>query len=161
MKALGLVLVFISFFSVGLFFSKRQIFVLKSIKRAEDFLNSILLNLKNEHLTVYELIEKIRRDSDFETKKHLESVTPENLLNFGKSAYSCGFIKNKTAASVFYEAISVLGKYGIDEQTDEIEFCRNKLRSLYEKSEENYKSKARLYAYFGFFGGILAAIFLI
>lgn len=161
MKTVGIVLIFLSVFSVGVCFSKREISVLKSIKRAEDFLTKIILNLKNEHLTVSEILEKIRFDSDSETKRFLDSIRPEDLESAAKSAFLCGFIKNKTAASIFYEAVSVLGKYEINQQLEELEFCRQKLRLFYEKNENDIKTKAKLFAYCGFFGGILVAIMLV
>lgn len=161
MKLLGIMFVFVSVFSIGLVFSKRQLSVLKGIERAEKHLGNILLDIKNEHLTTAEIFNKICTEEDFETKEFFSLISPEKLNDTSKIAYQCGFIKNKTAADIFGEAFSVLGKYSVEDQEKEIEFCRNKLNFLYKKSEDEIKTRAKLIAYSGFFGGILAAILLI
>ena len=161
MKTIGIILIFLSVFSFGIFFYIKNISVLKSIKRAEEFLGVILLGIKSERMTVSEILLNAEENSDYITKRFLKSIEPKSLNNAVKTAEECGFSRSKKVSEILDSAFSVLGKYSYDDQIKEIGFCREKLLKLYENAEENLKTKAKLAAYSGFFGGILAIIMFI
>lgn len=161
MKTFGILFVFISFSFAGIYFYIKNISVLKSIKRAEEFLSMVLLYLKNEQMTVSEIFENISKNADFETKKFIKNIRPNSLKDSAITAEECGFSRNKTVTEILNKVFSVLGKYPYEEQIKEINFCREKLNDLYIKSEDGTKQKAKLSAYSGLLGGFLAVIFLI
>ena len=161
MKTIGIILIFLSVFSFGIFFYIKNISVLKSIKRAEEFLGVILFGIKSERMTVSEILLNAEENADYITKRFLKSIEPKSLKNAVKTAEECGFSRSKKVSEILDSAFSVLGKYSYDDQIKEIGFCREKLIKLYENAEENLKTKAKLAAYSGFFGGILAIIMFI
>ena len=161
MKAAGILFVFLSFTFAGFYYYIKNISVLKSIKRAEDFLSTVLLCLKDEQMTVSEILLTAKENSDFETDIFLKSIEPYNLKNAAKMAEKCGFSKSKAITEILNKVFSVLGKYSNEEQIKEISFCREKLNNLYKKTEEETKQRAKLSAYSGLLGGFLAVILLL
>lgn len=161
LKALGIILVFLAFVFTGLFFSYKQLLVLKSLKRAELFLYNIILCLQNGHMTVEKILETAGENGDEISKNFVKNISLNKLSEAPKAAKICGFSVITTVYEILEEVFFVLGRYSAEEQIKEITFCREKLQNFYSKNEENIKNKAKLFAYCGFFGGIAAAIIMI
>ena len=161
MKTAGLILIFSALASTGFYFSEKYLSLLNDIKRTENFVKNLLLGIKSEHMTIYEIFNEINRMGDKKTKKFLTELSPEKFEKISEYSEKCGFSKNETANSILEEAFFVLGKYSASEQETELEFCRNKLKTLYEKSESDFRSKAKLSKSFGILSGIFAVIVFI
>ena len=100
-------------------------------------------------------------ECDGKTKEFLCSVSLKNLNSIDIIAKKTGFCENKKVNCVLSEAFSVLGKYSAEYQISEIEFCRKKINGIYEKSENDFLSKAKLFRYFGVLAGLFFVILLI
>ncbi len=161
MKLLGIIMVLISASGVGFYIGSKYISVLKGIKRAENFIGSIILELKNERLTLSQMFENAAALGDMSTQSFIKNLSFQNLNNISKIALESGFCPDESALAVLNEAFSVLGKYSAADQITELEFCKNKLHSIYEKNEENLLAKAKLSRSFGILSGIFFAIILL
>ncbi|MBR3962908.1 MAG: stage III sporulation protein AB [Oscillospiraceae bacterium] len=161
MKIFGLALLFSAFLYSGFFIGSRYISALKEIERSGNLLKNIIFCLKKENMTVSKIFETCSLESDGETKNFILSLSPKNFDNIEILSAKTNFCKVKSANRILQEAFSVLGKYSADEQLSEIEFCRKKLINLYEKSEEPFKSKAKLFRYFGILAGAFFVIIFI
>ncbi len=160
MKIIGIIIVFITVSLLGIFAAQKQLSVLKSIKRTEGFIGKLLLCIKNKHMTIDEMFDFIKKDCDMSTEIFLNNISSKEIQNASSIAKKCGFSEDKTVLSIISEVFSVLGKYSADEQISEIELCRQKLLSLYEKNETDLKIKAKLAINSGFLLGSLAVILL-
>lgn len=158
MKVLGILMVFLSFTFAGFCISENYISKLKDIKRIDYLLKNIVLRIKNDSMTINEIFEEISKSSDEKTKKFISVINPESFDNLVADSENSLFCRNKSANIILKEAFSVLGRYSASEQEKEIELCRNRLRNLYEKSEENILSKAKLSKTSGILFGVFAAI---
>lgn len=160
MKILGIAFVFSATSFAGFFAGERYLSMLKGIKRAESFIANVILGLQSERQTLTEIFESTANSCDEQTKKFIDMLDLKSLGDASKKASEYGFCSEKTANSILSEAFFVLGKYSAAEQIKELEFCRSKLASLYEKSEENFRSKAKLSGYSGVLAGIFLAIIM-
>ena len=160
MKLVGIVMIASALSAGGFFAGEKYFSVLKGIDRADKLLGNIILGLQSERMTIEEIFENAVKTGDETTKNFIENLSPQETGNAAKIAYECGFCKNDTANSILSEAFFVLGRYSAEEQVKEIEFCRRKLKNLYEKSEEPFLMKAKLARYSGVLAGIFAAIVL-
>lgn len=160
MKITGLIFIFAAFSATGFYFSEKYISLLNDIKRADLFLKNLIFGIKCEHMTVYEIFKEIIKNCDKKTKNFLSDISPENFEKISEYSEKSGFCKNKTANSILEEAFFVLGKYSASEQEPELEFCRGKLKALYEKNEHDFLSKAKLSKSFGILSGLFAVIVL-
>ena len=158
---LGIILVIVSFSTLGFYLADKKLSVLKSIKRMDKLLEIIILSLESERMTLEEIFENNSFYNDKSTSDFLSKLSPSDFSNVSNIALECGFCTNKTALSILDEVFFVLGKYSSDEQIKEISFCRNKLNSFFEKINDEILSKAKLLKYSGFFAGITTAIILI
>lgn len=161
MKLLGITMIFVAASATGFFAGERYLSVLKEIKRAESLIGSIILGLQSERMTLSEIFENAVFSGDEKTKLFTESLSFQSLDDASKIAEKCGFCKDKATNLILGEAFSVLGKYSAGEQINELEFCRNKLRALYEKSEEPFSMKAKLSRYSGILAGTFFVIILL
>ena len=161
LKTLGIIFVFSAFVFCGFYFSRKELAVLKSIKRAEQFLYNIILCVQNEHMTVIDIFKTAEKSGDAATKAFLQNIDINHLEDAPKAAETSGFSANKTVTEVLCEVFFVLGRYSAEEQIKEISFCRKKLLQLYEKNKDVSENKAKLCIYIGFFCGISAVVILI
>lgn len=165
MKIVGIVFIFVSLSAAGAIIGENYISVLKSIKRAENFLNILLIGLESGRLSVSEMLENAAKSGDEETVK---------FINILKEGFRCGFFsaseqdalnsdfcKDETAVSSLLEAINILGKCSAEEQIDKIKYCRENLRKRYAAAFTIYSQKAKLSRSSGILAGLLAAVILI
>ena len=161
MKILGLAIIFSVFTFLGFSKAKDCVSALEDIKRVEFLLKNIVFCLKRENMPVNRIFGNCILDCDEKTKKFLYSVSLKNLNAIDIIAIKTEFCKNKKANCVLSEAFSVLGKYSAEHQIAEIEFCRKKINGIYEKNENDFLSKAKLFRYFGVLAGLFFVILLI
>ena len=165
MKIIGIVFIFFSLSAAGAIIGENYLSVLKSIKRAENFLNILLIGLEGGRLSVNEMLESAAKSGDEETVK---------FVNILKGGFRCGslaaseqdalksnFCKDETAVLSLLEAISILGKCSAEEQIDKIKYCRENLRKRYAAAFPVYSQKAKLSRSSGILAGLLAAVILI
>ncbi len=161
MKFIGICFIVFSFSSIGYLSGNRYISMLKDIKRIENFIKNIILFLKNENMTVNEIFKNCAVFGDEKTKDFLVEIQKNESVNISNISEQTGFCKNKTANLFLQEVFLVLGKYSSEEQIKEFEFCRSKIKNLYEKEEADYISKAKLCRNLGFLSGIFVSIIII
>ena len=161
MKILGLIIIFSIFTFLGFSKAKDSVSALEDMKRAEFLLKNIIFCLKRENMPINRIFENCIIECDGKTKEFLCSVSLKNLNSIDNIANKTGFCVNKKVNGVLSEAFSVLGKYSAEHQISEIEFCRKKINGIYEKSENDFLSKAKLFRYFGVLAGLFFVILLI
>ena len=81
MKIIGIVFIFVSLSAAGAIIGENYLSVLKSIKRAENFLNILLIGLEGGRLSVNEMLESAAKSGDEETVK---------FVNILKGGFRCG-----------------------------------------------------------------------
>ncbi|MBQ7874841.1 MAG: hypothetical protein IJ306_06780 [Oscillospiraceae bacterium] len=158
MKLFGITMIFAAAAAAGFLAEEKYLSMLKGIKRAENLMVNFILGLKSERLTLSEIFENAVSSGDEKTKRFIMNIPLQKLEDAPEISEKCGFCNDRTANSILGEAFCMLGKYSADEQISELEFCRNRFRSLYEKNEEPYKMKAKLSRYAGILSGIFFAI---
>lgn len=160
MKIFGAFFILISAFFTGNFIGEIYIKKLDGMKRAEALTKKIILALRKENMTVPEIFDLAGTD-DMKTKIFLNKITENRFSDIEKTSLECGFCTDNNTNLLLSDVFSVLGKYSADEQIKELEFCRERISEIIRKSEEPFKSKAKLYKQagiiFGFF--ILIIIF--
>ena len=161
MKILGLIIIFTVLTILGFSKAKDCISSLEDMKRAEFLLKNIVFCLKKENMPVNRIFDSCILECDGKTKDFLLSVSLKNLNNIGIISEKTGFCSDKKVNSVLEEVFSVLGKYSAEHQITEIEFCRKKISGIYEKSEKDFLSKAKLFRYSGVLAGLFFVILLI
>ncbi len=161
MKLVGLVAVLIAAGAAGFYAGDKYLSVLKGIKRTDRLISQIILGLQSEHQTLGEIFENASENGDLSTKNFLQNISVSNLAEGAKIAKKCDFCRDKTAIAILSEAFGILGKYSAEQQIEELNFCRNKLRALYENSEEQILAKAKLSRCFGILAGAFIFIMLI
>ena len=161
MKILGLIIIFSIFTFLGFSKAKDSVSALEDMKRAEFLLKNIIFCLKRENMPINRIFENCIIECDGKTKEFLCSVSLKNLNSIDNIANKTGFCVNKKVNGVLSEAFSVLGKYSAEHQISEIEFCRKKINGIYEKSEKDLLSKAKLFRYSGVLAGLFFVILLI
>ncbi len=164
MKLLGVVFIFVSLSAAGVLIGENYISVLKSIKRAENFLNILLIGLENGRLSIGEMLEKARASGDIETVAFID-ILKNSLMTGGsvneKMFLESAFCKDKIAASSAFEAINILGKCSAEEQIEKMKYCRENIRKRYETAFDLYNKKAKLSRSSGILAGLLAVIIFI
>ena len=161
MKILGLIIIFSVFTFLGFSKAKDSVSALEDMKRAEFLLKNIVFCLKKENMPINRIFENCIIECDGKTKEFLCSVSLKNLNSIDLIAKKTGFCENKKVNCVLSEAFSVLGKYSAEHQISEIEFCRKKINGIYEKSENDFLSKSKLFRYFGVLAGLFFVILLL
>ncbi|MBQ3531800.1 MAG: hypothetical protein IJA05_07780 [Oscillospiraceae bacterium] len=161
MKILGIILLFFSVSSFGFLVSENYVSLLKDVKRVDSFIKNILLGIESENMTINEIFDFTENSCDDKTKNFLSSVIPENFKNISEVAYITNFCKDRTVNSILEEVFFVLGKYSAAEQIREINFCRNKINTYYQKIEAPFLQKIKLLRYSGVLAGMFAAIIFI
>ena len=161
MKVLGLIIIFLSFSFLGFSKANNCVSALADMKRAEFLLKNIIFCLKRENMPINRIFENCALECDKKTKDFLCSVSLKNLSDIEILADKIGFCRNKKVNSVLRDAFSVLGKYSAEHQISEIEFCRKKISNIYEKSEADFLSKAKLFRYSGILAGLFFVILMI
>lgn len=157
MKLAGLIFLFCSASLCGFFTGNRYINMLKDISRAENLLKNIVLCLKKEKMTVYEILENCSLLCDSKTKMFLSKLSPKTFYDADFLSNENKFCSEKNVNYILKEAFSVIGRYSAEDQISEIEFCRKKLNEIYLKNENEFRSKSKLSRSFG----VLAGAFLI
>ena len=161
MKFIGIFLIFFSFSLFGFSLGNKYLSMLKDMKRAEIFIKNIILFIKNENLTVEEIFENCISCGDKETKKFLSELRDSHDGNISFLAEKSGFSKNKTVNLLLEEVFYVLGKYSSEEQIKEFEFCRSKIKNLFEKEEKDFTDRAKLCRNLGILSGLFVSIMII
>jgi stage III sporulation protein AB len=144
-------------------------------KRADELklifymLNEIEILIKYNSATVYEITEMLSRQSCLKSMAFIENTLDlcrnENM-SFQK-AWEIS-VYNSELSYFTKEDIDLinsigqnLGTSGIDGQLSFIHLKQEELRKIIDESENNYRSKAKLYRSLGVLAGAFAAIFMI
>ena len=80
-KLLGIILVFSSIIFFSLVLANKELAVLKSMKKAESMIQTIILCLQNEHMTVPQILDYIKESSDKKTAEFIDKIDIKNFLN--------------------------------------------------------------------------------
>lgn len=167
MKTVGIIFIFFSLSAAGIAVGENYISVLKSIKRAEAFLSTLLIGLENGRLSVLEMLKNASLSDDAETKAFADMLEANfksscgNMVKVKEAVLKSDFCKDKIAALSLLEAIEILGKCSAEEQVEKIKFCRESIRKRYDTAFIPYSQKAKLSRSSGILAGLLAAIILI
>lgn len=161
MKLIGTAMIITACSCVGMLLSKEYISVLKGIERAEKLIKNISACLENENMSIPEIFEYISVLGDDKTNEFIENIRIGNMDNTSETAEQCGFCTDDEAKNILSEAFSVLGKSSASEQIKELDFCRNRLKSIRESKAEEIISKAKFARRIGFTAGVFAAVVLI
>lgn len=165
MKIIGIVFIFCSLSAAGIAVGENYISVLRSIKRAEIFLNTLLIGLENGRLSVMEMLKNASFSYDEETKAFADMLEANFKSEGGnikrESILKSDFCKDKIASLSLLEAVDILGKCSAEEQIEKIKFCRENIRKRYDAAFILYNQKAKLSRSSGMLAGLLAAVILI
>lgn len=161
MKLIGIFIIFSACSLTGFMYSQKYKLKIDEIKRAEVFIKTIVFCLKNDHMSTPEIFDCIYSSCDETTKKFVESIRKNCFNNIEETAKECGFCCDKSTIQILNEAFFVFGKYSAEEQIYELEICRNKLKSLYEKNFDSLSTKSKLSLRFGVICGLLFVLILI
>lgn len=165
MKLMGIVFIFVSISAAGAAVGESYISVLKSIKRAENFLDLLITGLENGRISVPEMLKNASAFGDHETVAFIDvlesHIETGGLFAEAKTALESGFCKDETTTFELTEAINILGKCSAEEQIERIKYCRENIRKRHEEATMIYGQKAKLSRSSGVLAGLLAAVILI
>lgn len=149
MKFFGMIFIFSAFVMTGFYAGEKNTSALKDMESAHCFIKNILICLKNEHMTISKIFDFASNYGDDRTKNFIKQYKIDKSKNFCSS---------KEVNDIINEVFFVLGKYSIDDQLREIEFCREKLKNLYDSNIKKQTEKAKLCRRFGILFGFLSVI---
>ena len=163
MKILGLVLIILSAFGLGLYINSYYLSELKKMQNAEEILTTLILGLENGNQSLKELFINLKKDEQLaETFSLIEKNIRLGKEPFAKkSAAELGFGHDREVAENLWKAFFVLGKYSASEQVEKICFYRENIRNRYRIQNDPLHKKAKLSRSMGLLGGLFLAVILI
>lgn len=163
MKIAGIIFVFLFFAFWGFYRAYLYFISLAEIENCKKFLDSILLYLESNRLSLKEIFENIKECGN-EAQKNLSERIEKNLYmgkSISKDDITISFCNDNVSSEILLEVLMFLGKCSANEQIQKIKTGIKNIERRYSEIFTDYKQKAKLSISMGIIIGFFVVIILI